>query len=408
MRYLLFPGLSLLFLFCLGSNQLFAGSHSVLPLSKADSIRVLLFSDSPTNNIKIKGFDGSITVFGDEFKIEADTSEWIQISTTKWGILIKKSDRTYYSRSIEIKTDPVSLINLIHEDKGYRYYRGRISIVLKDKFLHLLNTVNLEDYVSSVVGSEMNFEHLEALKTQSVISRTYALWNVATRGTSDYDLTDHTMSQVYEGELIKKPYYREATLATSGEVITWSNQIILAVFFSTCGGHTTNNETVWSGNPLPYLRSITDDDACKQSPHFKWEYHTDKKSILLALNTYFNDKFTDFIINEQPEPRANTFTLTLANGKNRTIKSNEFRLAVIQSAGIRSLKSTNFLMKMDNKSIIFKGNGMGHGTGLCQWGTLGLAQSGWNYKTILKFYYKGTEILDLHAWPEETIKLATS
>ena len=49
--------------------------------------------------------------------------------------------------------------------------------------------------------------------------------------------------------------------------------------------------------------------------------------------------------------------------------------------------------KVDN-GIIITGKGSGHGVGMCQWGAFGMAQVKKDYKEILKFYYKGIEIVD--------------
>jgi stage II sporulation protein D len=73
-------------------------------------------------------------------------------------------------------------------------------------------------------------------------------------------------------------------------------------------------------------------------------------------------------------------------------KANDFRLKMIKQFGARSLKSLKFTVEQTTDSIHFRGNGMGHGVGLCQWGALGFAESGWNYTDILRFYYRGIEI----------------
>ncbi|MDQ7821657.1 MAG: SpoIID/LytB domain-containing protein [Candidatus Eremiobacteraeota bacterium] len=44
----------------------------------------------------------------------------------------------------------------------------------------------------------------------------------------------------------------------------------------------------------------------------------------------------------------------------------------------------------------FSGGGWGHGVGMCQWGAYGMAKQGSGYRDILKYYYPGTEIRDIH------------
>jgi stage II sporulation protein D len=49
-------------------------------------------------------------------------------------------------------------------------------------------------------------------------------------------------------------------------------------------------------------------------------------------------------------------------------------------------------IKKKNNSFVFVGKGWGHRVGLCQWGAKVMADKGFSYKKILKFYYPGTEI----------------
>ena len=61
----------------------------------------------------------------------------------------------------------------------------------------------MESYLASVVAKELypNF-HPEAYRAQTVAARTYALYEIATRGQrSSFDVWDSQRSQVYEGML---------------------------------------------------------------------------------------------------------------------------------------------------------------------------------------------------------------
>lgn len=382
-----------------------ASAQPGLQLSSADSIDVLLYEGLNIEQILVRGHDGPVVIKTEDRTFEADTSSWVTIQKTTYGYRIEHNQFSTYSHLVEIQSDRVSLIKTFSEETGHRYYRGRMFLKnLTVGEITPVNRIHLEDYVSSVTGSEMNFEDSEALKVQSVIARTYALWSLAQQSFDEYDLTDHTMSQVYLGELIFKPRYRDAALATSGEIVTWSNKLALTVFSSTCGGTTSSNQWVWSGDALPYLQAVVDNDACSASPHFNWSYKADIDNIksVFRFSNYQQDPPTIY-----PEEDHKGRLITIKVG-DQTMSGNTFRLKMIKAFGARSLKSTLFSMERIDKTLIFNGHGMGHGVGLCQWGALGLAESGWNYKDILRFYYRGTTVSNLYDWPSPTIILATS
>lgn len=401
MNLALLPILLFGFLSSLGL-PVFKGYSSVLPLSKTDSIDVLLFDDLNIQEIKIRAKNGHLTLSANDNTLKIDSTRWVTIIKTKHGYRYSYDGEQVYTHQIRIKALDDALTNLISDETGYRYYRGVLHFQnITHRSITPVNSISLEDYVASVTGSEMNFDHLEALKVQAVIARTYALWNMASPADPRYHLSDHTMSQVYLGELIQKPIYRKAAEATHGTFVTWSDKLILAAYSSTCGGATSSNQWVWRGKPLPYLQSVDDNDACSGSHHFNWNYTLSRTEFEQFLRKYFNSSIQEFEIEKSVNGRVVDVS---ADGK--IVSANEFRLAFIKKYGPRSLKSTLFTVEKTKESIIFDGHGMGHGVGLCQWGALGLAESGWTHDTILRFYYQGITLSNLSTWSKQEIPLA--
>lgn len=359
-------------------------------LDKTDSIRVKLYDTDNPNAIILTAYSESIRVIlNSAFEIIVEPEEIVTIHYKLSNFSVEISNKRYPASEIRILNSENSLIKVKTSGNYPRYYHGRLDFT-KPYQLKPINTIALEDYVASVVGSEMNFTHPEALKVQAVISRTYALWNVGTLGKQDFDLTDHTLNQVYLGEFIEKPWFKEAAKATENEIAVFGDKIILAVFSSTCGGTTCDNESVWSGNPLPYLRGQSDNDACVNSPHFNWSFSLSIPQWKSFIKTNYNQSNPNFIVREYSlENRAKFVGFSF---NNEQYKANDFRLKMIQTFGSRSLKSLLFTVEQNVDSIIFNGKGMGHGVGLCQWGALGLAEAGWNYTDILRFYYRGIDI----------------
>jgi stage II sporulation protein D len=137
--------------------------------------------------------------------------------------------------------------------------------------VNLVNIVALENYVRGVVVNESIASfHVDALKAQAVAARGYALANKdSTRFGRPYGIVDSTASQVYRGKGSEHPNGNAAVVATEALVATYANRIISAMYSSSMGGHTEDNEwifnipsTQWPGtNAEPYLRGIYDGEG---------------------------------------------------------------------------------------------------------------------------------------------------
>jgi stage II sporulation protein D len=79
-----------------------------------------------------------------------------------------------------------------------------------------------------------------------------------------------------------------------------------------------------------------------------------------------------------------------------TLRGNDIRFVLRDPKGA-ILNSTLFSLSTANiggevSSLTVNGRGYGHGIGMCQWGAIGRARVGQNYRTILETYYPGTTI----------------
>ena len=307
---------------------------------------------------------------------------------------------------------PEALLKLITEEHGYRNYHGRLTIEAVAQSpadrLRIVNVVDLEDYVASVVGSEMQSNQHEALKAQAVIARTYALRTMheaesgQSRGSGSdtyqpYIFTDDEQYQVYLGEHISKPHYSKAANDTRSEVLTWSGQLILTPFFSTCGGSTSPNEDVWQGSPRRYLRAVQDNAVCDLSPHFTWSLDVYKEQLSAWVEDTFGVRPESFRLDYDEGRRVRRVHL-VSDGGEKTITGNDLRLMVNDRLHKLAMKSTRFTWEERPGGVLhIRGIGLGHGVGLCQYGAMGLAASGWVYDDILRFYFSGTKVVHLQS-----------
>lgn len=151
-------------------------------------------------------------------------------------------------------------------------YRGQLRLVPGSGGLDVVNVVNIEDYVRSVVPIEMPIDWGDdapaALQVQAVAARSYVI--AATGRGAAYDVYDDDRSQTYGGVSAEDPRADRATDSTRNTVLTYDGKVITTYFFSTSGGHTENVENIFPGSPpRPYLVGVPD-PWDRESPYHVW------------------------------------------------------------------------------------------------------------------------------------------
>ncbi|MEQ9672329.1 SpoIID/LytB domain-containing protein [Coleofasciculus sp. G2-EDA-02] len=264
---------------------------------------------------------------------------------------------------------------------GDRWYRGRTQLVATGGRLTVVNHVDFEQYLYSVIGSEMSPSWpQEALKAQAVAARTYALYKRAESGNSIYDVGDTVKWQVYKGLESEAESTHAAVNATAGQIMTYGGNVILAVFHSSSGGHTENVEDIWS-QPLAYLRGVPDYDV--GAPVFQWTQTFSGGELGRRIGGV--GRVTS-MTPERTTPHGRIVTMLVkGTGGSKRVSGNDMRKAL-------GLKSTLFRVSNMGGSFQISGRGYGHGLGLSQWGAHNLAQQGVNYQQILNHYYQQATI----------------
>lgn len=261
-------------------------------------------------------------------------------------------------------------------------YTGNIDVWKGEGGLYIVNELPLEEYIKDVVAAEIPLDwDMEALKTQAVVSRTYALYQKRMNGNSLYHIASSVLHQAYKG---KKPDVRiaYAVSATKDEILTFDGKPIEALYHSTCGGMTENPEDVF-GREYPYLKAV--ESSCDLSPYSKWERKIPLDEIEKALNI---SGIKDISVKSRTSTNRVRQLSVKTSPLVTTINATDLRKAL----GWSRLPSTNFTISGDHETIVFEGTGYGHGVGLCQWSALKMAREGKGYREILSFFYPGTKI----------------
>ncbi|MEK6684474.1 MAG: SpoIID/LytB domain-containing protein [Nitrospirota bacterium] len=266
---------------------------------------------------------------------------------------------------------------------------GILHIVLYRDKLRLINELDVEEYLKGVVPIEISPQwHPEALKVQAIIARTYVLHQRQTHIGKEYDVLATTADQVYGGRKKEHPAADQSVAETSGLVLTFEGELVLSAYHSTSAGPTESASDVW-GMELPYLKGV----SCpfdQNSPYYQW-----RKSFLMDA---VQDAFSKAGYTVGTVASITPFRWTKAGrvGQLRLLHSQGELILKAEDLrrilGYTDLPSARFRIEKIGREIQIQGNGYGHGVGLCQWGAKEMAEMGYSYDKIIKYYYPGVRV----------------
>jgi stage II sporulation protein D len=281
----------------------------------------------------------------------------------------------------------------------------------------VVNRIRMDDYLKGVVPLEIGTRALAdsaAVQAQAVTARSYAYIHLgASSSARPFDVTSGVLDQVYRGADAETPVSNAAVEATRGLVLKYGGRVVNAPYSSTCGGSTAAATEIWRTSGEPYLRSVsdrmpgTDRYYCDISPRFRWMRTLDAAALQSALNRYLAaytavpgaapGRPRDIMIDSRT-PSGRVATLKIATDRgNYVLRGNDIRYVLRVPDG-EILNSTYFSVEtMTDRDgalsrLTLRGNGNGHGVGMCQWGAIGRARAGQDFRTILGSYYPGTTV----------------
>ena len=233
-------------------------------------------------------------------------------------------------------------INFHWERKEVQRFKGELKIIVEDDRLTAINIIPIEDYLTSVISSEMSATaSLELLKAHAVISRSWLLNKLKVANgklkvimhpdnTANFELStlpsqlikwyDHEAHknfdvcaddhcQRYQGiTRTSTPQAIEAVFATRGEVLMYEGEICDARFSKCCGGAFEEFQNCWENVKHPYLIGQRDSKTETRLPDLTKEVEADKwirtspaafcnthnKQVLSQVLNNYDQETTDF------------------------------------------------------------------------------------------------------------------
>jgi stage II sporulation protein D len=306
-------------------------------------------------------------------------------------------------------------------------YRGELIITPGDNGLLVVNRLGVESYLRGVVPLEIGDRRPgeeAAVEAQAVAARSYTYIHMNDAGDRPFDMYGSVQDQAYGGVDAEKPMTDDAVSSTRDMVVKFAGRIINTPYSSTCGGSTAaTREVWWRQSDQPYLRPVSDripgtnSYYCDPSPRFRWTATFTGAELRNTLEKYLGTvtSATEPPVNPGSTPRMSLGRVTGFRIEGRTasdrvaavsiqtergnyvVRGNDVRF-VLRTPGGGLLGSTYFTAETTSDGtggigrLVLSGGGNGHGIGMCQWGAIGRARAGQDYKTILTTYYPGTTV----------------
>ncbi len=275
-----------------------------------------------------------------------------------------------------------------------RSFRGNLEVSFSEKGLSLVNVLPLDEYLFSVVPSEISVSAAEdALKAQAVVARSYAYGKIGMKTHPNADVCAEVHCQAYSGVGSESKSATRAVEATKGELLLSSGSVVTSFFFSNCGGHTRNVEDVWSSESLKVFKGVLDFPAVADGGLFNnWPLTPEllDRWIKSGPDSYCrkDSNYRWFKILDKPEKeimvvkRDNFGYIKEAKNGEKIFTGERVRSII---PGLRSN-----MVKFEGSFVY--GAGWGHGVGMCQDGAAGMAKAGFSYRDILSHYFTESEV----------------
>ena len=325
-----------------------------------------------------------------------------------------------------VSSAPATLLFGVHFGEGSfwagsedRSYRGDIELLPRPEGLTAVNRLSIEEYLYSVLPSEMPAGWpAAALRAQAIAARTYTLANLGQYAARGFNLLGSVASAAYRGTGSEASAAREAVDATQGRVLLRDGKPLPTFYSANSGGHTETTEAVWGGvtslpaasdlllppRPAPLSPdrlarwlaarppSFSSAPGFSSPSAYRWTQWVPRRELESRLGLEESVGSIRALVTTRPgiSGRVREVRIVGTLGE-RVIRGDALR------SRLGGLRSNLFVVEprlgADGlpEAFLFTGGGWGHGVGLCQSGAAGMAAAGYTAEEILGHYYGGAE-----------------
>ncbi len=345
--------------------------------------------------------------------------------------------------------DSAILVFNVQHSSGYssagqedRSYRGGISVLNSPaEGITVINTLPLEEYLYSVVPSEMpSYWPEEALCAQAIAARSYTLAHMGRFGKKGFDVSGSVSSAFYRGLTGENEKTTKAVEKTRGLVLRYEGKYLSAFYSANSAGRTESAESVWGGTspligvtdpqlvfesepPAPYELArwiLSEPQTYSSVPEYsfrssyRWRLIVPREEIEERTGGSIGDIISITTRGRGMSGRVEEVLIKGTSGE-KVIRGDSIRrslgglrsnlfIIMPKYPGITNYNTADIEASLPEHQpgrhpwladieaslpefFIFAGAGWGHGVGMCQTGAAGMAEKGFSAEEILKHYY---------------------
>lgn len=278
-------------------------------------------------------------------------------------------------------------------------YAGSVAIYGVNGTINIVNDLDIESFVKSSLTSKfLTPLEPEVMSALAILCRTDAYYQVTRANPGSFwHISAQEMNYQGSALVVNRSSVDRAVDSTRHLILLHPEQ----------------------GNDLPFATTWTENSAGKTAPYnsifrkdtsapqkgvvaplaalvredSKWTYKIGKKTLAQLLDAHDISNLELFI----DQKSLKVYAARVTDGSN----SFDIDFLTLQKRlGVNNLKSSDFLVTIQNNSVVFKGYGLGHGVGLCLYSASALAQNGENAVKILSKFFPETYLYNLDAIPK--------
>jgi len=380
-----------------------------------------------------------------EFKVVKPDSNTISVTDTDSKEILFEYTKDEYNLGIMPMAGKKEIAQTWF--KQLKYYGG-FEYIINGSNISVINNVKLCDYIKGVIPYEISPSWpVEAQKAQALCAKNYTLRSLNRHASSGFSLCNTTHCQVYKGTSNATATSDEAVEDVIDKSIYYNGELAETYYYSSNGGASENSENVWT-SAIPYLVGVEDEFENDSIPNWSYESKVTLKDLqnlltskgykigplksvsteLTEMGNMYKVIFTDTAgkqvvvskdsarslfskyvrsmrFNIYPEGGVAEIKIIALGDKKKEIKASNYvisedgdktkikdikKASILTSKGIKKINNTTTSGSSD--TYIIKGTGYGHNVGMSQWGAKIMADEGYEYDEILKYYFTGVEI----------------
>ena len=382
---------------------LLAGLISIPPTVRAEESNVRVRLTTEGRDVLTLPLSGTYTLEGTEITGGTLT---VAVSGTEVVVTHDQLGALFTGERVTLTAqDRANLFTLATAGGKERTYRGSVTFDVSDGAVRAVNTVGMEDYMLGVAVAEVGRDASEALlKAAMIAAKGYALAEIGVSGSKAYDVDDTSSDQVYNGFYPTAEKAIACAAEVADETLMLDGKPVKTVYSSSNGGAMIKPGGKYDAayankfDPFDITRSDATNlmvavtgDAPATLPQKLYEY---------LLSKADGDAIVEIAdVEGYPQDAApqDGFKITMKVSKGGSVETKTLNVTFAELAQqnvILSDNSVRFAVKVkDGSWLLCWGQSKGHRKGMSQKGAARMAELGYSYVDILKFYYPGAELI---------------